>query len=171
MDVVKKAISQLRGEIDIQSVQGKGTNVIIKLPMLLSIIDTLLVKSGMQFFAIPLPDVFKCTQLKLKDMEQSDNNQLHVEGELIPYINLREVFEINGQVAEKQKLVVVQNSGRHVGLIVDEVVGEYQAVLKPFDGFFINKQYFIGASLLADGQLSVIIDTSKLISDKLTKVI
>jgi two-component system, chemotaxis family, sensor kinase CheA len=171
MDVVKKAISQLRGEISIKSIQGIGTSVIIKLPMLLSIIDTLLIKTGAQYFAIPLPDVYKCTQLKTSDLEQTDNNQLRVEGELIPYINLSKVFNINSEQSERRKLVVIQNSGKHIGLIVDEVVGEYQAVLKPFDGYFINKQYFIGASMLADGHLCVILDTSKLINDKLTKTI
>jgi two-component system chemotaxis sensor kinase CheA len=139
--------------------------------MLLSIIDTLLVKSGVQYFAIALPDVYKCTQVHINDLEQSGNNQLNIEGELTTYIGLRKVFDINGQVPDKQKMVVVQNAGRHVGLIVDEVIGEYQAVLKPFDGYFINKQYFVGASLLADGQLCVILDTSKLIGDKLNKII
>lgn len=171
MDVVKKAISQLRGEIEVRSHEGKGTDVIIKLPMLLSIIDTLLIKTGPSYFAIPLPDVYKCTQFQYSDLEQTANEQLHVEGELIPYINLRRTFGINGEEPQKQKLVVVQHGGKLVGLTADEVVGEYQAVLKPFDGYFINRQYFIGASLLADGQLCVILDTVKLVSDKLDKTI
>jgi two-component system chemotaxis sensor kinase CheA len=169
MDVVKKAINQLRGEIDIKSKEGVGTTVIIRLPMLLSIIDTLLIKTGKQYFAIPLPEVYKCTQLVIKDLEKSDNNQISIEGELTPYINLRQVFHINGEVPEKQKLVVINNSEKHVALTADEVIGEYQAVLKPFDGYFINNQYFTGASLLADGHMCVIIDTSKLLADKLNK--
>jgi two-component system, chemotaxis family, sensor kinase CheA len=171
MDVVKKAITQLRGEIDIKSTEGVGTNILIKLPMLLSIMDTLLIRSGEQYFAIPLPEVYKCTQLKSQELELSDNNQLNIEGELIPYINLREVFHINGTLPEKQKLVVIFNSGKHVALTTDEVIGEYQAVLKPFDGYFINNQYFTGASLLADGHMCVIIDTARLLSDKLNKTI
>ena len=165
MDVVKKSVNQLRGDIEIHSEQGKGSTVSIRLPMLLSIIDTLLLRSGEQYFAIPLTDVNKCTQLYSSELEETVNNQLTIYGELTPYINLRKVFAIAGTQPEKQKIVIVENNGKNVGLITDEVVGEYQAVLKPFDGYYINKQYFIGASLLADGHLCVILDTMKLLSD------
>lgn len=171
MDIVKKTINQLRGEIEINSEVGAGTEVIIKLPMLLSIIDTLLIRSGSQYFAIPLTDVNKCSQLKAHQLEQSDNHQLIVEGELIPYINLRQVFGIKGEQPDKQKIIIVTSSGNSIGLITDEVIGEYQAVLKPFDGYYINKQYFIGASLLADGNLCVILDTSKLLIEELNLTI
>jgi len=134
--------------------------------MLLSIIDTLLIRSGDQYFAIPLPDVQKCTQINTKELEETANEHLTIEGELIPYINLRKIFEIKGLPPEKQKIIILENSSRKSGLIADEVIGEYQAVLKPFDGYYINKQYFIGASLLADGHLCVILDTLKLVSDK-----
>jgi len=167
MDIVKKSINHLRGEIEVKSIEGAGTSVIIKLPMLLSIIDTLLIRSGEQYFAIPLQEVNKCTQLRLHELNQSVNNQLAIEGELIPYIYLRHVFGINNQEPEKQRIVIIKGNNKKVGLIADEVIGEYQAVLKPFDGYYINNQYFIGASLLADGHLSVILDTSKLIEDKL----
>jgi len=165
MDVVKRSINQLRGDVEIHSVHGKGTTIIIKLPMSLSIIDTLLVQSGKQYFAIPLPSIHKCTQLKSADLEQTENNQLNVEDKLVPYIYLREVFAINGQVPESQRVVIVSNGAQEVGLIVDKVIGEYQAVLKPFDGYLINQKYLTGASLLADGQLCVILDTNKLIDN------
>lgn len=165
MDVVKRSINQLRGEVEIKSQKGKGTSIIIKLPMSLSIIDTLLVQTGKQFFSIPLPSIHKCAQLSQADLEQTDNHQLAIEGKLIPYINLRQVFGINGQLPDSQKVVIVSNGLQEVGLIVDKVIGEYQAVLKPFDGYLINQQYFTGASLLADGQLTVILDINKLIDN------
>ncbi len=173
MDVVKRNISQLRGNVEIQSTQGKGTTVIIRLPMSLSIIDTLLVQSGKQFFAIPLPSIHKCTQLNQDDLKQSENNQLTIEGKLIPYIYLREIFVINGQIPERQRVVIVSNGFQEVGLVVDKVIGEYQAVLKPFDGYLINQKYLTGASLLADGQLCVILDVNKLIdsSKELNQII
>lgn len=166
MDVVKKAINQLRGEIEIRSIEGEGTTVIIRLPMLLSIIDTLLIRSEDQYFAIPLPDVHNCSLVNSSELEENTNDQITLAGELIPYINLRKVFGIKGTIPRKQKIVILENNNRNIGLITDEVIGEYQAVLKPFDGYYINKQYFIGASLLADGHLCVILDTLKLLNDK-----
>jgi len=172
MDVVKKSINQLRGEIEIHSEKDKGTTVLIKLPMSLSIIDTLLVQSGKQYFAIPLPSIQKCNQIKKTDLEQTENQQLNIEEKLVPYVYLREFFAINGQIPDKQRVVTVSNGAQEVGLIVDKVIGEYQAVLKPFDGYLINQKYLTGASLLADGQLCVILDANKLIdnNNKLTKV-
>lgn len=163
MDVVKKSINQLRGEIAIKSEKGKSTSMLIKLPLSLSIIDTLLVESGNHFFSIPLPDIQKCSQITIRDLEQTDNNQLVIEGKLLPYIHLRKLFHVSSQLPDNQKVVVVTNGFQEVGLVVDRVVGEYQAVLKPFDGYIINQQFFSGASLLADGQLAVILDISKLI--------
>lgn len=165
MDVVKRSINQLRGEVEIQSEQGKGTKVLIKLPMSLSIIDTLLVQSGNQYFAIPLPDIQKCTMLQEIDLQLTDNNQIKIEEELVPYIHLRSVFKIKGQAPSSQKVVVIRSMEKEVGLVVDSVIGEYQAVLKPFDGYLINQQYLTGASLLADGQLCVILDTGKLVDN------
>lgn len=167
MDAVKKAIDQLRGDVQIRTKKEEGTEVVIKLPMLLSIVDTLLVRTGEQFFAIPLPDVQKCTQTNLHDLDKSDNAHLRIDGQLIPYIDLRSIFQIKSPAPEKQRIIVVQSGKAIAGFITDEVIGEYQAVLKPFDGFIINKEYFIGASLLADGRLSVILDTSKLIYDNI----
>jgi two-component system chemotaxis sensor kinase CheA len=163
MDVVKRSISQLRGDVEISSEKGKGTTVSIRLPMSLSIIDTLLVQTGNQYFAIPLPSIHKCTQLLKEDLEQTANNQLNIEEKLVPYIYLRDMFLINGNVPERQRVVIVSNETQEVGLVVDKVIGEYQAVLKPFDGYLINQKYLTGASLLADGQLCVILDVNKLI--------
>lgn len=163
MDVVKKAVNQLRGDIEVHSIEGEGTSFIIRLPMLLSIIDTLLIRSENQYFAIPLLEVQKCSQVVTAQLQESSNELLPLNGELLPYVNLRKVFGVGGQIPDKQKIIVVENSAGCVGLIADEVIGEYQAVLKPFDGYFVNQQYFIGASLLADGHLCVILDTQKLI--------
>lgn len=165
MGAVKKSINQLRGDVEISSEQGKGTTVLLTLPMSLSIVDTLLVQSGKQFFSIPLPDVKKCTLLKQAELEQTVNDQLKIGDELVPYINLRDTFKINGEIPDRQKVVITKNGEQEVGLVVDKVIGEYQAVLKPFDGHVVNKQYLTGASVLADGQLTVILDTAKLIEN------
>jgi two-component system chemotaxis sensor kinase CheA len=171
MDVVKKAINQLRGEINIQSALGKGTDITIKLPMMLSIIDTLLIKTNDQFFAIPLSEIYKCSLISKDELEKSDNNQINIGDQLIPYINLRNAFSIPGQTPVKQKIVIVKYAEKLVGFVIDEVIGEYQAVLKPFDGYFVNQSYLVGASLLADGNLCMILDTAKLIEEKISETL
>lgn len=165
MDLVKKNIKAIRGDIEIQSKISEGTTVRIKLPISLSIIDTLLIKTGKQYFAIPLTEIQQCTMLNESDLLYSSNDQIKIENELIPYIDLREVFKINGKIPNYQKVVIVKSPNQNVGLVVDSVIGEYQAVLRPFDGYLIDQKYLTGASLLADGQFCVILDTNKLVEN------
>ncbi len=166
MDIVKKNIDLLRGEITVQSTEGVGTSIIIKLPLTLSIIDTMLVQSGERFFSVPLNVISHCAQLNHNELNETVNEQIEINRQILPYIHLRQIFKIEGEYPEKEKVVVIQNSNTQVGLIVDKVIGEHQAVIKPLGDFFADKQYFSGVSILADGHLSVILDTNKLIQDK-----
>jgi two-component system, chemotaxis family, sensor kinase CheA len=165
MDAVKRDIGNLRGEIDVESKTGKGTSFIIKLPLTLSIVDTMLTQADDQFMAIPLQDISHCTQVRHEQIVTSNNMQLEIEGELLPCVYLRDIFNIQTEAPEKERIVIVKHNNINVGIIVDKVIGEHQAVIKPLGDFFINQEYFSGASLLADGHLSVILDTGKLIKE------
>jgi len=169
MDIVKKNIDLLRGEINIQSVEKQGTTIIIKLPLTLSIIDTMLIQSGDRFFSIPLNVISHCAQVNHADLFNTVNEQIEINREILPYIHLRSVFKIPGEPLEKEKVVVIANGNMQVGLIVDKVIGEHQAVIKPLGDFFAEQQYFSGISVLADGHLSVILDTNKLVLDKVSQ--
>jgi two-component system chemotaxis sensor kinase CheA len=165
MDAVKRDIGNLRGEIDVESNEGKGTRFIIKLPLTLSIVDTMLTQADDQYMAIPLQDISHCTQVKHAQIINSNNMQLEIEGELLPCVYLRDIFNIKTEAPEKERIVIVKHNNINVGIIVDKVIGEHQAVIKPLGDFFVNQEYFSGASLLADGHLSVILDTGKLIKE------
>lgn len=165
MDAVKRDIGNLRGEIDIESKSGEGTTFIIKLPLTLSIVDTMLTQSAQQFMAIPLQDISHCTQVTHKQIVDSTNMQLEIDGDLLPCVYLRDIFNIKGEAPAKERIVIVKHNNMNVGIIVDKVIGEHQAVIKPLGDFFITQDYFSGASLLADGHLSVILDTGKLIKE------
>jgi len=89
--------------------------------------------------------------------------QIEYEDELIPFIYLRETFGIEGTPQKKEKIVIIKTDDKKVALIVDMVIGEYQAVLKPLGDFFEELEFLSGASILGDGNLALIIDTTKLV--------
>ncbi len=162
MDVVRQKISELRGEIEIDSELNLGSSFTLKLPLNLSIMDTLMVVVGNSKFLIPLSSIESCHRT-LHEALSKTNRQLKYNNRLIPFIHLREEFGINGEIPEKEKIVVVKDQERNYALIVDEVVGEHQAVLKPLSIFHKQQEYLSGASILGDGSLALILDIHKLL--------
>lgn len=166
LDVVKKRIADIRGEVEIDSELNLGTTFTIKLPLSLSIIDTLLVKVANSHFLIPLGVVNNCDEQEQETIQKTSAKRLLIDEEIIPYIYLRDEFEIYGERAEgteKEKIVIVQHENKKVAIIVDIVVGEYQAVLKPLGEMFKNLDMISGASILGDGSVALVLDTNKLI--------
>ncbi len=165
MDVVRRNINVLRGEIDIESKVNEGTTLTIGLPLTLSIIDGLLVQLGNGSYVIPLASIDKCyTYANAKDVNKF-TNILELSDEQIPYIDLRETFEITDKKykdASKQ-IVVVNNGKSQVALICDHIVGEYQAVIKPLGVYFKEQDYISGSTILGDGTIALVFDTHRLI--------
>lgn len=162
MDVVKQNIINLRGEIEMDSEVNLGTITTIKLPLTLSIVDALLVSVGNTLFLIPVYIIDCCTQEKTEIFD-SETGRFPFENEIIPYVNLRRVLEIHGDVPECQNVIVVKYKDRRVGLVADKVIGEHQTVLKSLGRFFMDQEYISGASILGDGNIALILDTNKLI--------
>ncbi len=171
MDVVKKRIADIRGEVEIDSELNRGTTFTIKLPLSLSIIDTLLVKVANSHFLIPLGMVDNCDEQEHQTIKKTSAKRLFIDDEIIPYIYLRDEFEIHSQTderTEKEKIVIVQHENKKVAIIVDIVIGEYQAVLKPLGEVFKNLDMISGASILGDGSVALVLDTNKLIDNYAT---
>jgi len=163
MDVVKRKITDIRGQIKIASVPNEGTTITIKLPLTVSIIDGLMVKVNGADFVIPLSLVDRCFELPSLNVLNAYNNVITLDGEQLPYINLCEEFGEPASFATSQELIIVYHDDRKVALVADYVVGKFQAVLKPLGPYFLQMETISGATILGDGQIALVLDTNKII--------
>lgn len=163
MDAIKKAIQDLRGDIEIDSEIGLGTSVTIKLPLTLSIIEALHVASNSMHFLIPVANIEKCVKIKHSELNFYSGTRIIIDGELIPYINIKELFKIEGESQDEENLVIVNQGRQKVSLIFSDIYGEYQAVIKNMGSIFNDLDFFIGASILGNGSIAYIIDSYKLL--------
>jgi len=163
MDVVKRSIQAMRGSVEIVSEKDRFARFIIKLPLSLSIIDGLLIMVGDCYYVIPSSAISKLHLVKADNLKKEFRQVIELEGLQFPYLNLREEFESEGEIPEEQFVVVVSFGNHLFGLVVDEVVREYQAVIKPLSRMLKGQDVFSGASILGSGQLALVIDTNKLI--------
>ncbi len=163
MDVVKRKISDIRGEVEVDSDLGAGTTITIKLPLTLSIIDGLLVKVDETHFIIPLSVVDKIFAVEHTKIVSTFNNVVVLEGKQVPFFYVRKEFEHPEAEQYYEQVIVVNFEEKSVGLVVDTVIGEYQAVLKPLGKHYKNQDMISGATILGDGTVALVMDTNKII--------
>ena len=163
MDVVKRKISELRGEVELDSERGVGTTITIKLPLTLSIIDGLLVKVDETSYVIPLSAVDKIYAVEHEKVVNQFNDVVVLDGKQIPFFNLRKEFSLPETTLTMEQVIVVHFEERKVGFVVDTVVGEYQAVLKPLGRHYKNQDMISGATILGDGTVALVMDTNRII--------
>jgi two-component system chemotaxis sensor kinase CheA len=161
MDVVRRKIADIRGEVEIDSNVNIGTTITLKLPLTLSIIDGLLVKIEDTFYIIPLSAVEKIYAVEHDKLVDTFNHLVVLDGEQVPFFNLREEFEIDQHANGLDQVVVVKYEDQRVGFVVDSVVGEYQAVLKPLGKHYKRQEIISGATILGDGTVALVFDTNK----------
>ncbi|WP_374348170.1 chemotaxis protein CheW [Chitinimonas sp.] len=161
MDVVKRNIEALKGEIDIQSELGQGTVVRLRLPLTLAIIDGFRVAVGKSTFVIPLDLVIEC--LDLPASADGQRHYVNLRGEVLPFLRLRELFDIEGSAPNRQAVVVVQYGMNRAGLVVDRLEGELQAVIKPLGQLFRGVKGLGGSTILGSGAVALILDVPDLI--------
>ena len=162
MDVVRRNIQALRGTIDIESTLGKGVTMRIRLPLTLAIIDGFLVGVGGSAYVVPLNMVIECIELPARSTEQGDNNYLNLRGEVLPYLRLRDLFEVEGQAGRRENIVVVQYAGVKAGLVVDNLLGEFQTVIKPLGKMFGGVRGLGGFTIMGNGEVALILDVPRL---------
>ncbi len=163
MDVVKRRVQEMRGSIEISTEKNRFTRFTIKLPLSLSIIDGLLTSVGESYYVIPSSVIKKIYTIKRELLKTEFRQVVELEGIQFPYINLHQEFENGNHLPEEQFVVVVAFDNQSFGLVVDTVIREYQAVIKPLGRQLKGQDVFSGASILGTGQLALVIDTNKMI--------
>lgn len=162
MDVVKKAIEDLRGSVDIESKKGVGTTITLKLPLTLAIIDGLLVTVGSEFFVIPLSSVEECIELTESEIrKRHGRHYTNVRDQIVPYIRLRDQFNVSDRKPEIEQVVITEIDGHRIGFVVDKVIGQHQTVIKNLSRIYKNVDTISGATIMADGTVALIIDINR----------
>jgi two-component system chemotaxis sensor kinase CheA len=159
MDVVKRNIQALRGTVDVRTQLGVGSRFIIRLPLTLAIIDGFLTSVGASAYVIPLDNVVECLELRQTDTR---GHMLNLRGEVLPFVRLREMFEITDSRPVRENVVVVQYAGAKAGIVVDELLGELQAVIKPLGVLFRHLRGIGGSTILGSGEVALILDIQAL---------
>ncbi|MBS0543878.1 MAG: chemotaxis protein CheA [Proteobacteria bacterium] len=160
MDVVRRNIQGLRGSVDVSSEPGKGSRFAIRLPLTLAIIDGFLVGVGNAAYVIPLDSVVECIEL---DQDGGARDYVNLRGEVLPLVRLRQLFDIQGEPPARQNVVVVQYAGIKSGIVVDQLMGEFQTVIKPLGNLFRNIRGIGGSTILGSGEVALILDVQALV--------
>jgi two-component system, chemotaxis family, sensor kinase CheA len=166
MDVVRRSVEGLRGTIDIASKPGSGTTVTLRLPLTLAIIDGLLVRVEDAYFVLPLATTLECIELTRQDIEKANGKHVaNVRGEIIPYIRLREYFNMKKEMPEREQIMVAETESGRYGFVVDQVLGDHQTVIKNLGRFYRHVDLVSGATILGNGTVALILDPHRLVRE------
>ncbi|WP_038153382.1 chemotaxis protein CheA [Trabulsiella guamensis] len=166
MDVVKRNIQEMGGHVEIQSRQGAGTTIRILLPLTLAILDGMSVKVSGEVFILPLNAVMESLQPREEDLHPLAGGErvLEVRGEYLPLVELWKVFDVEGANTEPTQgiVVILQSAGRRYALLVDQLIGQHQVVVKNLESNYRKVPGISAATILGDGSVALIVDVSAL---------
>ncbi|MEE9653221.1 chemotaxis protein CheA [Kluyvera ascorbata] len=166
MDVVKRNIQEMGGHVEIQSKQGSGTTIRILLPLTLAILDGMSVKVSEEVFILPLNAVMESLQPREEDLHPLAGGErvLEVRGEYLPLVELWKAFEVQGAKTEATQgiVVILQSAGRRYALLVDQLIGQHQVVVKNLESNYRKVPGISAATILGDGSVALIVDVSAL---------
>ncbi len=166
LDVVRRNIEVLRGSVAIESREGQGATITIRLPLTLAIIEGFAVGVGGETYVMPLDAVDECVELPEAERGRPDSRGvLNLRGEVLPYLRLRDLFRLGGAAPGRESVVVVRQGRGKAGLAVDVLHGESQAVIKPLGVFFRGLPGVSGSTILGDGRVALILDVPSLLRE------
>ena len=165
LDVVKNMIDKLNGTVNVTTEKGKGSKFSIRLPLTLAIIQGLLVRVGREVYSIPIASVIESVRVKKSEINTIDNYEvLNVRNEVISVLRLSRLFNIKtNEEGEYCFVVIVGSQEKKIGIMVDNLIGEEDVVIKPLRDQFTQSPGIAGASILGDGSVSLIIDVNQLL--------
>ena len=169
MDVVSSNIEKIRGKVDVKSKKGKGAEVILRIPLTLAIIDGMLIRVGDIRYTIPIVDIKESFQTHEEDITLTMDGQeiVNIRGHLVPVIRLIDLFKLNYPRKKLTEgiIVLVENHGKSICLMVDELLGQQQIVIKGLSDYVGHIKCVSGCTILGDGDISLILDIASIIAE------
>ncbi len=166
LDVVKSKIETLGGDVEAKTVLGEGTTFIVRLPLTLAIIQALMVELGQEKYAIPLGSIQTIEDVQLSDIKYVQTKEvIHLRGNVIPLIRLRKVLDIpeDDFAPESLTVVIVAKGDRLAGLVIDNLIGQQEIVIKSIGKYINNNKMIGGATILGDGEVALILDANAIV--------
>lgn len=158
MDIVRRNIEALHGRVEVESEEGRGVTVTIRLPLTLAIIEGFSVGVGSEVYVLPVDSILECGELPGSGLKGNDGQGvMTLRGEPLPFIRLRNLFGVPGH-EQRENVVVVAYRGGQAGIVVDRLYGEHQAVIKPLGDLFQNLPGISGSTILGDGRVALVLD-------------
>ncbi|MBI4979343.1 MAG: chemotaxis protein CheA [Spirochaetes bacterium] len=165
MDVVKKNVERLRGTIAIES-SPEGTKMLLRIPLTLAIVDGLLARIGGSQFILNLSNADECVDLTADVLGvDTGSDVVNLRGEMVPFIRLRNLFAIDSERVAVERMIITQYEDRRIGLVVDDVLGKQQTVIKSIGRTFRDVDEVSGATILGDGTIALILDVNIIIKN------
>jgi two-component system chemotaxis sensor kinase CheA len=164
MDVVLRNVDALRGSIGIESHEGRGATLTVRLPLTLAIIEGFAVGVEQETYVIPLDRVSECLELPAEERGRAgDSGVIHLRGKPVPYVRLRHLFALGGTAPQRENVVIVQHGSGEAGIAVDTLYGESQCVIKPLGRLFHGLSGVSGSTILGNGRVALILDIPNLL--------
>ena len=166
MDVVQRNIDALRGSVGVESEEGKGTTITIRLPLTMAIIDGFLVGVSDETYVIPLDTVLECVELPPSEQgSEAPHGVINLRGSSLPYMRLRHLFGTGGRAPGREQIVVVRHHEMRAGFVVDALYGDNQTVIKPLGKLFQGLHGVSGSTILGSGRVALILDVPKILRE------
>ena len=166
LDVVKSKIESLSGEVEVHSRLGEGSTWTIRLPMTLAIIQALMVSVGGEKYAIPLSNIQSIESITHADIKSVQNKEvINLRGNVLPLIRLIDVLEVPGNRIREDEMtaVIVKKGDKYGALVIDELLGQLEIVIKPLGKYAKQCKMISGATILGDGEVALILDVNALV--------
>lgn len=168
MDVVKKNIERLRGKVELNTEEGKGTKTTIKLPLTLAIIDGMIVQVGEEKYIVPMLSIEESIRPKREDIStvQQRGELINVRGSLLPMVRLHSLYNVKPRKTDPWEalILIVEGEGQRCGILVDDLIGQQQIVIKSLGEQFRNVKGVSGSAILGDGRVGLILDVGGIMS-------
>lgn len=166
LDVVKTGIENLGGSIETKTELGEGSNFIIRLPLTLAIIQALMVELGNEKYAIPLGSIVTIESVSIEDVKYVQSKEvIHLRGTVIPLVRLNDILDVEERDDTKTELtvVIVKKGDKLAGIVVDNLIGQLEIVIKSIGKYINNSKIISGATILGDGEIALILDANALV--------